>query len=93
MDEELAIAMRSEWESWNNLSKDLRRIGFDGWDDPKLATLHASVVLWGESLAAIRLRQEPDMHMKAFNEALEKYRGVLEASGIPLNQDEYEAPF
>ena len=54
--------MRAEWDAWLSTNIEMTEAGFqDGWDDPAIRKLYASLVLWGECLADLRLTQTSEV--------------------------------
>lgn len=48
--------MHAEYESWQNVVKECRRLGID-MNQPKYNRLIRAIAVWGESLSALRMTQ------------------------------------
>lgn len=67
--------MRAEWEAWLATNVELKEAGFqDGWDDPAVRKLHASLLVWGECLADLRNQQTDEDRLDAKHYADQQVR-------------------
>jgi len=60
--------MRTEWQAWLGTNEELKKLGLD-WNDPKAQAFHASILIWGESLADLRITQDYDVRRRARRDA------------------------
>lgn len=67
--------MRAEWEAWLATNIELKEAGFqDGWDDPAIRKLHASLLVWGECIADLRIEQSSEIRFEARSDAERQVR-------------------
>lgn len=67
--------MRAEWQAWLATNVELKEAGFqDGWDDPAVRKLHASLLVWGECLADLRIEQTSEIRYEARSDAERQVR-------------------
>ena len=71
--EETAL-MQTEWSLWHTTNRALRdATGGQKWDDDRWLKLHAAIILWSESLVALRLTQSSEIVADAYAEAQQRY--------------------